>query len=416
MDRTILHCDCNGFYASVECVFRPELKQVPMAVCGDPENRRGIILAKNELAKKRGIQTAETIWAAKKKCPELRLVPPHRAAYVEFSRQINTIYARYTDQVEPFGIDESWLDVTGSRLLFGDGPAIADRLRREVREETGLTISVGVSFNKVFAKLGSDYKKPDATTVISREDVPRIVYPLPVSALLYVGGQAARKLESMAIRTIGDLAAADPRLLAQAFGKLGDVLHRYACGLDDSPVQPLSAEREVKSVGSHLTFRRNLLGEEDIRTGITALADSVATRLRRSGLKCRTVQVLIKNPQLASISRQQPLERATNLARELAEAGMALMRRSWDPARPIRMLGLTALQLAGEEEGEQLSLFTDDREQERGRHERLEGAVDQIRRRFGGGAILPGSLLHNDLGIGGATGKPDKTAEKDRKK
>lgn len=381
-----------------------------MAVCGDPENRRGIILAKNELAKRQGVQTAETIWAARKKCPGLVLVPPHRAAYAEFSRKVNAIYARYTDRVEPFGIDESWLDVTGSRLLFGDGPAIADRLRREVREETGLTISVGVSFNKAFAKLGSDYKKPDATTVISRENMADIVYPLPASALLFVGGQAANRLESMGIRTIGDLAAADPRMLAHTFGKLGDVLHRYACGLDDSPVRRIGEERETKSVGNHLTFRRNLLGEEDIRVGVTALADCVATRLRRSGLKCRTVQVLIKNPQLTSISRQQALERPTNLARDLAEAAMELLRRCWDPARPIRMLSLTALQLTGEEEGEQLSFFEDER-RENDRQERLEGAVDAIRRRYGGAAVLPGSLLHNDLGIGA----PDARATAPRK-
>ena len=187
MDRTILHCDCNGFYASVECYFHPELKKVPMAVCGDPESRHGIILAKNELAKGYGVITAETVWQAKRKCPSLVLVPPRRKDYVAFSRRINAIYQEYTDLVEPFGIDESWLDVTASRRLFGDGKTIADTLRRRIREEVGVTISVGVSFNKVFAKLGSDYQKPDATTIIDRENFRQIVWPLPVEALLFVG-------------------------------------------------------------------------------------------------------------------------------------------------------------------------------------------------------------------------------------
>ena len=193
-DRVILHCDCNAFYASVECLLHPAYRDVPMAVCGDPENRHGIILAKNERAKRFGVQTAETIWQARRKCPDLVLAPPHRDQYAIYSKRVNAIYQRYTDLVEPFGIDESWLDVTGSQRLFGSGPEIADRLRAEVKRETGLTISVGVSFNKIFAKLGSDYKKPDATTVISRENYRNIVYPLSVSALLYVGKSARETL------------------------------------------------------------------------------------------------------------------------------------------------------------------------------------------------------------------------------
>ena len=220
-DRVILHCDCNGFFASVEQLKRPELKTVPMAVCGDPENRHGIILAKNEQAKGFGIKTAETIAEAKRKCPDLVLVPPHHREYAHWSRVVNAIYARYTEQVEPFGIDESWLDVTGSVGLFGDGKTIADRLRKEVREETGLTISVGVSFNKIFAKLGSDHKKPDATTVIGRDDLSWMVWPKPVNNLLYVGTATELTLRSMGVRTIGQLALSNPEMLELRLGKLG---------------------------------------------------------------------------------------------------------------------------------------------------------------------------------------------------
>ena len=283
MERTILHCDCNGFYASVECVHNPRLKEVPMAVCGNPENRRGIILAKNELAKRRGVLTAETVWQAKKKCPDLVLIPPHREEYLRYSRRVNAIYAQFTDQVEPFGIDESWLDVTGSLGLFGSGKEIADQLRRRVREELGLTISVGVSYNKIYAKLGSDYRKPDATTVIDSANYREIVFPLPVTDLLFVGQSAAALLLGMRIRTIGDLAVCDPAFLHSVFGKMGDTLLRYARGEDDEPVRPFYEEREVKSVGNSMTFAHNLVGEDECRMGLTALCDNVGRRLRRHG-------------------------------------------------------------------------------------------------------------------------------------
>ena len=215
MDRTILHCDCNGFYASCECAKNPQLKNVPMAVGGSVEARHGIILAKNELAKKYNVKTAETIWQAKKKCPDLVIVSPHYELYEEYSKRVNDIYKEYTDLVEPFGIDESWLDVTGSRALFGDGEKIANILRERIKAELGITISVGVSFNKVFAKLGSDYKKPDATTIITRENFKEIIYPLPVTDLLFAGKKTAVQLEKLKIKTIGDLACTDKEKLVK---------------------------------------------------------------------------------------------------------------------------------------------------------------------------------------------------------
>ena len=268
MDRIILHCDLNCFFASVELLSHPDLRHLPVAVCGDPSSRHGIILAKNEPAKRCGVQTAETIWQAKKKCPSLVLLPPHHDRYRVYSKQVNAIYEQYTDLVEPFGIDESWLDVTGSLHLFGgDAAALADTLRHRVREELGLTLSVGVSFNKVFAKLGSDYKKPDATTVISRENWKEIVWPLPVGDLLFVGGAARKLLAQYGVKTIGDLAACPTDMLESLMGKLGTQLHEYACGLDASPVRSRYDREPVKSVGNGTTFPQNLTTWEQVRGG-----------------------------------------------------------------------------------------------------------------------------------------------------
>ena len=292
-DRVILHCDLNCFFASVELLSHPDLRDIPTAVCGDPASRHGIILAKNEPAKRLGIQTAETIWQAKKKCPGLVLLPPHHGLYREYSRRVNTIYEQYTDLVEPFGIDESWLDITGSMHLFGGDPkAIADALRRRLRQELGLTISVGVSFNKVFAKLGSDYKKPDATTVISRENWQDIVWPLPVGDLLFVGRAAGRVLHQYGVETIGQLAACSPQMLETLLGKLGLQLHEYANGLDGSPVRPAGQQEPVKSVGNGTTFPKNLTRWEEVQRGLAVLSDSVAMRLRQQGLYCGGEAVL----------------------------------------------------------------------------------------------------------------------------
>lgn len=401
-DRTILHCDCNGFYASVECILRPELKHVPMAVCGDPESRHGIILAKNELAKRFQVQTAETIWQARRKCPELTLVQPHHEQYLNYSRIVNQIYQQYTDLVEPFGIDESWLDITGSEKLFGDGKTIADTLRRRIREEVGLTISVGVSFNKVFAKLGSDYKKPDATTVIDRENFRELVWKLPVSDLLFVGKSVAAELRKMAITTIGELAAADRDRLIRRLGKAGETLHDYASGLDNSLVRSVYEERKVKSVGNGMTFKRNLIGLEDIRLGVLSLTDQVGARLRKRGMQCMTVQVTIRDPDFKTISRQRTLESPTCLAKELAEISLDIIQHEWDLRKPIRMLTITANNLitAGEA-GEQMTLFNGEgRLQKREKQEKLETALDAIRGKFGQSAIGAAGILGNDIGIG----------------
>lgn len=399
MERTILHCDLNSFFASVELLSLPNLREKPVAVCGNPENRHGIILAKNEPAKKYGVATAETIWQAKRKCPELILIPPHREQYYKYSRLVNEIYESYTDRVEPFGIDESWLDVTETMHLFGgSGQKIADRIRQQIREELGLTISVGVSFNKIFAKLGSDYKKPNATTVITRENYRQLLYPLPVSALLYVGHAAENTLRSMGVRTIGELARLDKDVLSRALGKAGESLYEYANGLDQSLVRFANEREEVKSVGNGMTFSRNLEGEADVRAGVAFLTDSVASRLRRAGLKGATVHIYIKNPKFQSISKQKALPHPTDLSRELFAAVMELVEQCWRYSDPVRMMTITVTNLVESDCAEQLSLFDTSRPH-REKLEKLETAVDGVRSRFGKGIIQQGRILHNDIGV-----------------
>ena len=391
MDRIILHCDLNCFYASVELLSHPDLRDVPTAVCGDPQSRHGIILAKNEPAKKFGVQTAETIWQAKKKCPNLVLLPPHHDLYREYSRKVNMVYDEYTDLVEPFGIDESWLDVTHTLHLFGgDAKALADTLRERMKQELGLTLSVGVSFNKVFAKLGSDYRKPDATTVISRENWKELVWPLPVGDLLYVGGAARKLLKQYGITTIGQLAACEPGMLETLMGKMGSQLYDYANGLDRDPVRSRYDAEPVKSVGNGTTFPQNLTTREQVHAGIAVLADSVASRLRHAGLYAGGVQVTVRDPQFHDRSRQRQLAAPTHLIRDLTDTAMELVYELWRPPSPIRALTVTAIHLVQDSEAyEQVDLFTPASNKEK--QEKLEGAMEQIRKKFGTDSIVFGA-------------------------
>ena len=358
----ILHCDCNAFFASVETLCDPSLARIPMAVAGDPENRHGIILAKNELAKRAGVVTAETINDARRKCPGLVLVPPHYDLYAAVSRRVNAIYLTYTDLVDPFGIDESFLDLTGSMHLFpGKMPRdLADEIRDRVRRDVGITVSIGVSFCRVFAKLGSDYKKPDATTVIDRENYKEIAWPLPVSDMLFAGRRTTVALRSLGILTIGDLAKADRLALTQRLGEGGDTLWRYANGLDSEPVRSYYERQKPKSVGNGMTFRRDIVGEAEIRTGVMALADQVAARLRRQGMKCTVLQVQIKDPAFRTVCRQTKLPAPTRLRSDLIETALTLIRAAFGFGNAIRTLTLTASGLVDEEQGEQATVFDGD--------------------------------------------------------
>lgn len=391
-DRIIFHCDLNCFFASVELLEKPALQNVPVAVCGDPASRHGVILAKNEPAKQMGVQTAETVWQAKQKCPHLVLLPPHHNLYADYSRRVNAIYGQYTDLVEPFGIDESWLDVTGSLHLFGgDARQLADNIRDRLRQELGLTISVGVSFNKVFAKLGSDYKKPDATTVISRENWRDMVWPLPVGDLLYVGRAARRTLVQYGVETIGQLAACKPELLEQLMGKMGVQLHRYANGLDDAPVRPQHEHEPVKSVGNSTTFPENLTRWEQVRGGLQTLSDSVAGRLRQQGLYCGGVAVGVRDAQFRTVSRQMRLPGPTHLMRDIYNAALELAQQLWKAPTPIRLLSVTALYITESADSyQQLDLLAGDAPLRDQRQEQLESALDAIRGKYGKDAIAFG--------------------------
>ncbi len=389
-DRIILHADCNSYFASVESIDHPEWKLVPMAVCGDPELRHGIILAKNELAKAYHIQTAETIYSAKKKCPDLLLVPAHHEKYKAVCERINAIYEGYTDLVERFSIDESFLDVTGSRHLFGSGKEIADELRRRIREEIGVTVSVGVSFNKTFAKMGSDYKKPDATTVISRENYKELLWPLPIGELLFVGKSGASVLQDHGILTIGDLAQADPASISSFFGKTGVHLQQAARGEDLSPVLPTGYEEQPKSISHNVTFDHDLTDPAEILAGITLISDQVGTRLRRKKLFASVVQIQIKDTSLKVINRQKQLAQYTCNTRLIRDTAVRLLRENWPEGMPIRMLsvGVTGLNLDG---SQQLDLFMDTAKAEKA--QRLDEAVDSIRAKYGKQSITFGRTM-----------------------
>ncbi len=398
-DRVILHCDCNSFFASVETLLDPSLAAVPMAVTGDPESRHGIILAKNERAKAYGVKTAETIFAARQKCKDLVCVLPHHDMYSEISRRVNEIYLDYTDLVDPFGIDESFLDVTGSLRLFDCTPReLADRIRERVAHEIGITISVGVSFCRVFAKLGSDYKKPNATTVIDRDNYREIAYPLPVSDLLFVGRRAAESLRGLGILTIGDLARTDRALLVSRLGEQGDTLWRYANGLDDEPVRAFTDRPAPKSVGNGMTFRRDIVGEAEVRQGVMALCDSVAARLRAENRKATVVQIQVKTPDFRTVQRQCTLPRATWLRADLIPNAMELIRAAMGGyGFAIRAITVTATGLVppGETE-EQLDIFATPEVPRKA--EAVEDALAVIRDRHGKGSITLGCFENEEIG------------------
>lgn len=385
MERTILHVDMNSCYASIECLHNPGIRHLPVAVGGDVEARHGIILAKNEHAKKFGIKTGEALWQAKEKCPKLIIIQPRYDLYLRFSRLARQIYADYSDQIEPFGLDEAWVDVTGSTHLYGDGETIAQTIRERVKFELGITVSVGASWNKVYAKLGSDYKKPDAVTVFTRDNYRDLVWPLPVDDLLYVGRATGRKLHERSVHTIGELANTDPRWLRSWFGKWGDVLYTFANGEDPSPVAQAGDEAIIKSIGNSTTTPRDLMNEQDAAIIFYMLAESVAERLRDHGFLARTVQISLRDNGLFTFERQCKLAQPTCLSGELHTAAMKLLRANYNWIKPLRSIGIRATDLVPATSPTQLTLFEDQAQRER--YERLERSIDDIRRRFGHYAV-----------------------------
>ena len=399
-DRVILHVDADAFYASVETLFHPETEGKPMAVAGDPENRRGIILARNQLAKASGVKTAEPIWQAFRKCPGLILLPPHHDLYAEYCEQANAIYERYTDIVERAGIDESYLDITGTpklREYNGDGGKVADEIRHTIRSKLKITVSVGVSYCKIFAKIGSDLNKPDGTSVITRKDFKELLYPLPVGAMMSVGKVTEQTLYNIGVQTIGQLAELSQDTLVKTLGKHGAMLYKYAQGLDDEPVLRQEDQKDIKSVGNSMTFRRDLISREDVSLGLHALSETVGRRLRKHGKKCYGVQVSIKDPELKVIDRQAQLQNPTNLSKTIYEMALGIVERSWKIGNPIRLLTVTAINLTDESDGGQISLFSDMAGDDK--QESLERTLDELRQKYGESAVKPAVVLKNDLGI-----------------
>lgn len=396
MESVILHVDMNNFFASVSCMLHPELNGKPVAVCGDIEKRHGIILAKNNIAKQRGVKTGSTIGEARFFCPDLCFLPPDTDRYLEYSRRARAIYCDYTDRVESFGIDECWLDVTGSRRLFGDGVTIADEIRRRIREELGVTASVGVSYNKIFAKMGSDYKKPDATTLITPDNFRELLWPLPINDMLFAGRATQKKLHLYGINTIGQLAGADFEQIVALLGKCGAGLWQFANGLDRTPVSEEYRSPPIKSIGNGTTAPRDLVTDEDIFITMRVLAESVGARLRTAHLRCRTVQIEIRDKRLVVFCRQCKIPYPTNLAQEILDAAFTLFKTAYHGDTqeiPIRSLSVRACSLESEDNGAQLSLGFDMAHHMR--TEALERTIDVLRSRYGEHCVRS-ALLYTD--------------------
>lgn len=405
-DRVILHSDCNCFYASVEMLHRPECRHVPMAVGGDPKARHGIVLTANYIAKRYGVKTGMALWQARQVCPDIVFVPPRMDLYLRFSRMAHEIYADYTDLQEPYGIDECWLDVTNSCSLKGDGLSIAQEISNRMKAELGITVSIGVSYNKIFAKLGSDYKKPDAITTMGREEYRTKAWNLPVSDLLYVGKSTNKKLHTLGIHTIGELARADEKIIRSHLGKMGSVLIAFANGLDDSPVRKENTDAPIKSIGNSTTTPRDLENNQDVRIIIYTLAESVAARLRENGFKCRTVEITVRDNELYHFSRQKKVENVTNITSEIANVAFELFRDNYSWEHPIRSLGVRGCDLVTDDYSEQLSLFYD--YEYRQRQMKVDRAVDNIRSRFGYYSIQRG-LMYYDKALSNLNPKEEHT-------
>ncbi len=391
MQRAILHIDCNKFYASVEGLHRPEIRDKPVAVGGSREERHGIILTKNEIAASYGVKTGEPLWQARQKCPELVVVPPNFPLYKRFSKMARNIYKDYSDYIEPFGLDENWIDITGSAK---SPPAIAQEIRRRVKYELGITVSIGVSWNKIFAKFGSDYKKPDAVTVITRGNYKDIVWKSPCSDLLFVGPATKRKLNSYGIYTIGELANSGQSFLKSVFGKNGEILYSFANGLDTTPVCHMNDEQALKSIGNSTTTPRDMVNDDDVKTVFTVLAESVARRLREHGVKGRSVTISVRDCDLRSFTRRTHLKTHTDVSSEIITAAMALFRANYDWAKPLRSIGVSVSDF-----GEDILQFDlNGTVEKHEKLERLEHTVDDIRRRFGNYAVQRASLLA-DVGL-----------------
>lgn len=390
-ERIILHCDLNNFFASVSLLFNPTLKDLPVAVCGDSENRHGIILAKNEIAKRFGVKTAEPIFKAQQKCQELVLLPAIYNEYEKYSKKAQEIYARYTDVIEPFGIDECWLDVSGSTLLFGSGEDIANLIRQDIKRELGLTISVGVSFNKIFAKLGSDMKKPDAVTVISKQNFKQKIWPLPINDLLFVGKHTTEKLNSIGINNIGDIILCDDATLKKLLGKNGIDLKKFALGEDNSPVITRTPESKPKSVGKSITCGKDFENNQEVWKAFLKFAQTISDTLRKHSLFAGGIQVHIRTTSLVIKEFSRTFNDCTNCSITLAKRGFELFCQNYTFGAPLRSVGLRAINLKSESTAVQQDLFGGGEHQLQ--TEKIEDSIYMVRQKFGKNSVKRGRII-----------------------
>lgn len=388
MERVIFHIDMNNFFASVECMLNPSIANKAVVVCGDPNLRHGIVLAKNMLAKSAGIKTGEPLWQAHQKCANLVCVVANHANYVKYSKIAREIYKRYSAKIEPFGLDEVWMDVSAINFSISDGKNLADEIREVIKEEMGITASVGVSFNKIFAKLGSDYKKPDATTVISKENFKDIVWKLPANDLFFCGRATTKKLNMRNIFTIGDIACANPEHLRDYLGKNGVTLWNYANGYDTSPVADIHNNREVKSIGNSTTTYRDLITFEDIKCVLYMLGDSVASKLRRKKLMCKCIKLSVKYGDLSVFEQQVTLSHPTNISEVICKTALDIFIKENCLKAPVRSLGIRLQSLVSENEV-QTDMFFDKKAYF------LENAIDKIRNMYGEKAPVRGINLYD---------------------
>lgn len=389
-ERVILHSDLNCFYASVEMMLNPKLRGKAVAVCGSTEDRHGIVLAKSELAKKAGVKTGMVNWEARQRCPGLIVVPPQYDQYLKYSALTRAIYSRFTNLVEPFGMDECWLDITGLPRC-GDGMWVAEKIRQTVKEELGLTVSIGVSFNKIFAKLGSDMKKPDAITQITKDSYREQVWPLPVGELLYVGRATEAKLARYGVRTIGDLAACSPDFLQRLLGVNGLAILSYAKGTDTSRVMHQDFVSPVKSIGHGITCNADLENEEEAWKVMLELSQDIGHRLRVHQLVATGVQISVRNNELSSRQYQCKMDHSTRSPKEIAETARALLHANYNWTTPIRAITVRAINLRPYGQPEQINMFFDPVSLER--RDRLETVIEDLRRRFGKKAVYSAALM-----------------------
>lgn len=403
MDRAILHIDINSCYAQIECQDNPQLRNKPVVVGGNEKDRHGIVLAKNQIAKEYGIPTACTLREARNLCPSLTVVPPHFDKYKRVSKATRKIYYQYSSQVEPFSIDEAWIDITNSLECLGkSAEEVAFSVNKQVKDELGLTTSVGLSWNKIFAKFGSDYKKPDAITIITRDNYKKIVWESDVRKLLYVGAATERKLNDAGIFKIGELASASDTFLSKTLGKVGFMLRDFALGNDTSPVKTfeedkIDVSREIKSYGNGITFPRDITDSKTARAVTHMLGESVSQRMREDCTKGKTVSISIRYAHdLSFITRQKKLGIATNLTNEICDVAWSLMDKNhkFTPQRPVRSLSVSVSDLIWDDLPQQQLLF--DKYEKRKQLEYLDKKIDEMRKRFGNNSIMWGAKASDE--------------------